>query len=272
MARSLGAARSLLFVPGNRPDRFEKALAAGADVVVLDLEDAVAPPEKPAAREHIARFLRGNGKPCVVRVNATTTAWHRDDVAMAADRGAAVMLPKAENAADVCAVAGQVEVIALVETALGVLNSFAIASAPGVSRLAFGSLDFAAELGINADDHHALYAARTQLVLASGAAHLPPPVDGVTSAVHDEVRLRADLANAHRLGFGGKLCIHPAQVDAVNAGFAPSQDEVEWATEVIAAVRAAGDTGVIVLNGRMVDAPVIRRAERILASRDPHNA
>lgn len=91
-------------------------------------------------------------------------------------------------------------------------------------------------------------------------------------AVHDEARLRADLANARRLGFGAKLCIHPAQVDAVNAGFAPSTDEVAWATEVVAAVREAGDAGVIVLGGRMVDAPVIRRAERILASRDPRDA
>jgi citrate lyase subunit beta/citryl-CoA lyase len=210
------------------------------------------------ARSYVSDFLRTCGRRCVVRVNAASTAWHSDDVAMAVACGADVMLPKAQTPQDVT-IAGA-SVLALIETALGVLNAFAIASVPGVARLAFGSLDLAAELGIDAADDHALYAARSALVLASGAAGLPPPIDGVTVSVRDDGQLTADVHNARRLGFGGKLCIHPAQVDLVNAGFRPSAEELAWAHDVL----AASTGSVVVLNGRMIDAPVVKRARRIV--------
>jgi citrate lyase subunit beta / citryl-CoA lyase len=257
----LGVARSWLFVPGDRNDRFDKAYASGADVVILDLEDAVAPAAKEQAREHVARYLASSGRPGVVRVKPVGTGWHVADVAMVAGCGAAVMLPKAARAEDVASLG--VDVVALVETAAGVLGSAALASVPGVVRLAFGNLDLAAELGVDPHDRHALYAARAQLVLASAAAGLPAPVDAVTEAVHDRDVLTADLEYARRLGFGAKLCIHPAQVAPVNTGFAPSPAEVAWAQDVIDTVRAGGH-GVIVHNGQMIDAPVRLRAERIL--------
>ncbi|KMO76312.1 (3S)-malyl-CoA thioesterase [Mycolicibacterium obuense] len=268
MRDAVAAARSMLFVPGDRPERFSKAAASGADAIVLDLEDAVGAENKDAARAAVDTWLgeHAHTVAAVVRVNGTETHWHADDVAMLSGHRCAVMLPKATCAAQLRGVAAQLGaaagVIALIETAQGVLAAQEISSADSVVRTAFGSVDLAVELGVSPDDRDAMYQARGTVILASAAAGRPAPLDGVTTSVSDEDQLCGDTRYAARLGFGGKLCIHPRQIEIVNQGFSPSDTDVAWARTV---VEAAGGDGVCVVDGRMVDKPVVDRAVRLLA-------
>ena len=258
-------ARSLLFVPGSRPDRFDKALAAGADAVIVDLEDAVAPTDKDGARKALGAWLSA-ARAVIVRINGADTDWFRDDLALCARPGiAAVMLPKAERADDIATLrtAGAATVLPLVESATGFAALPAIAGAPGVQRLAFGSLDFQVDLGMRDAREEELLFFRSQLVLASRLAGLQPPIDGVTTAIDDAARLQDDALHARRLGFGGKLCIHPRQVDGVNLCFAPTEGERAWAQRVLDAAAASRGAAVAV-DGRMVDKPAILRAQAIL--------
>lgn len=266
---STASARTLLFVPGDRPDRFDKAAAAGADLVVLDLEDAVAPEAKDRARDEVAGWLRTTTVPTAVRVNAADSPWHDADLAALADLPCTVVLPKAQDPALVAetvdALGEGSAVVALLETARGILRAERIAAVPGVVRLALGTYDLAAELGVDPDDPSAMAAARGVLVLASAAAGLAGPVDGVTGDVRDTDRLVTDVRRAAALGFAGKLCIHPAQVTPTAAAFATDADDVAWAHRVVAAAEAAGD-GALLVDGRMVDRPVVDRARRILTT------
>ncbi|MBB4689044.1 HpcH/HpaI aldolase/citrate lyase family protein [Amycolatopsis jiangsuensis] len=255
---NLEAARSLLFVPGDRPDRFAKAEAGGADGVVLDLEDAVGAGHKAEAREHVRAWL-AEGHPAIVRVNAPGTPWFADDVTAVGSQAVAVMVPKAE---DPSALPQGVPVIPLLETALGIARANSVCAAPAVVRPAFGSVDLAAQLGVDHRSHEALRHARSAVVLAAAAAGRPGPIDGVTTAVDDAAALSADIAEAVLLGFTAKLCIHPRQVEAVRRGFAPSAADVEWARGVLA---AASEGSVAVYEGQMVDRPVVLRAEAVLA-------
>jgi citrate lyase subunit beta / citryl-CoA lyase len=258
--------RSYLFVPGNRPDRFAKACAAGADAVIVDLEDSVPPAEKPAARRAIAAWL-SPAQPVNVRINGTATSWFEEDAAICRQAGVAgILLPKTQGEDDVDRLreiaGGDVPILPLIETARGFFNSFEIAQRPRVSRLAFGALDFQLDLGIQGDTDELLYF-RSQLVLISRLAGIAPPVDGINTEIDDPERLRATTMRAIRLGFGGKLCIHPKQIAHVNACFRPTDDEVAWAKRVVAAASASGGAA-IAAQGEMVDRPVILRAERIL--------
>jgi citrate lyase subunit beta/citryl-CoA lyase len=258
--------RSYLFVPGDRPDRFEKAPSSGADAVLLDLEDAVPGENKPEAREAVAAWLSPE-RPAYVRVNGTGTAWFEADIGAVVRPGlVGVVLPKAERPEEVAEVVARVpegvRLLPLLETALGVWNSRALAETPGVERLAFGSIDFQLDAGIEGEDEELLYA-RSRLVLASRVAGILPPLDGVTAALDDPDRLAADVARARRLGFGGKLCIHPRQIEAVNLGFLPTDAEIAWARRVIGAAEAAR-AGAIRLEGEMIDRPVAERARAIL--------
>ncbi|MDW6057309.1 CoA ester lyase [Streptomyces sp. FXJ1.4098] len=259
----VAAARTLLFVPGDRPDRFAKAASSGADLVIIDLEDAVAPGDKEAARDNAAAWL-ALGHRAVVRVNPPGTPWFEADLARAADHGCTLMVPKAEEPAVLTEIAtrtaGRCPLIPLVETALGIERAPQVCAVPGVVRAAFGNVDLAAQLGVAPDDHTALTYARSRLVLASAAAGGHPPVDGVTTAVRDPEPLRADTAHARSLGFTGKLCIHPAQVRPVADGFAPTHGELRWARRVL----DAGDS-VTAIDGQMVDRPVLERARAVLA-------
>ena len=253
--------RSYLFVPGNRPERFDKALAAGADAVIVDLEDAVPEAEKDSARAAVARWLAPE-KPVLVRINATGASAFRDDLELCRHPGVAgIVLPKAE-ALDEQLTDMAKPILPLIETAQGLWSVLAVASTPGVQRLLFGSIDFQVDLGIAGEEELGFH--RAQLVLASRVAGVLPPVDGVTTAINDDALIRADTLRARRLGFGGKLCIHPKQLAAVHAGFAPTADEVAWAGRVRDAAAAAGGAAVAV-DGKMVDRPVILRAEEILA-------
>lgn len=260
----LRLARSFLFVPGDRPDRFAKATASGADQVVLDLEDAVQPDRKDAARRSVAGWLAAGGTG-LVRINGAGTEWHAEDVAMAAEHGCPVMLPKADadSATKVTrALRPDADMIALAETAAGVLGAAATCSAPGVVRVAFGSVDLGTEIGLDASDYDVLAMARSALVLASAASGLPAPIDGVTVGLRDADAVRTDAVAAAHLGFGAKLCVHPNQVVTVNEVFTPSDAECRQAAAV---VQAAGAGGAGVLDGKMIDRPVLDRARRLLA-------
>ncbi|MGD9958065.1 HpcH/HpaI aldolase/citrate lyase family protein [Nocardioides sp.] len=258
-------ATSWLFVPGDRPERFRRALDTGADVVVLDLEDGVAPDRKDEARTNVVAFVEQEPAVCV-RINGATTAWHDDDLQALAGREVMVMVPKAADIATLDHVADHLAahgvLIALLETAEGILQASRVATHASVHRLAFGSHDLAAQLAVSPDDQSALLRSRSELVLASAAAGLGAPVDGVTLAVRDDEALSRDVAAAAALGFGGKLCIHPSQVSRVRALFRPSPEQLAWAQGILAA--AAGSHGVVLVDGEMVDGPVLARAERIV--------
>ncbi len=257
-------ARSYLFVPGNRTDRFEKACAASADAVIVDLEDAVPPHDKQAARTALAAWL-SPARSVLVRINGADTRWFDDDLALCRMPGVAgVVLPKAGEPSELLALhhAGAQEIYPLIETAQGLDNARLLAEAPGVRRLMFGSIDFKLDLGIEGDDDALLYF-RSQLVLASRLANAQSPVDGVSTAIDDADELARDTLRARRLGFGGKLCIHPKQVAAVNRCFCPSEEEVAWAHRVLDASAASGGAAVAV-DGKMVDRPVILRARQIV--------
>ncbi|WP_322071537.1 HpcH/HpaI aldolase/citrate lyase family protein [Paraburkholderia bannensis] len=259
--------QSYLFVPGSRPERFERALESGADAVIIDLEDAVEPAAKDAARENIANWVTRR-HPVLVRINGRATPWFEADAKLGAlDGVAGIVLPKAESAEDVTATIAlarrRLNVYPLIESALGMWNAMAIAKAPFVKRLMFGTLDFIAEMGMP-DDGEPLNHYRSQLALISRVAGIDTPVDGVTPDIHDIARIERDALNGKRLGFGAKLCIHPKQVEAVHSVFRPSEQELAWAARVADAANEAG-TGAITVDGKMVDRPVLLRAQRILA-------
>ncbi|OXM72036.1 CoA ester lyase [Amycolatopsis sp. KNN50.9b] len=266
MSESLARARSVLFVPGHRPDRFDKAAATTADTIVLDLEDAVGPDEKPVARKNVAEWLAGGGQG-IVRINDADTSWYSDDVAMLAERQAAVMLPKITHPGQVVdlvrALAPGSCVIAILETAAGVLNAQSICSVPGVVRAAFGNADLGSELGLDPAHQASLVHARAQVVLGSAAAGIVPPIDGATLDLTDRDVITADATHAAELGFTGKVCLHPRQVDVVNAVFTPSPEAIEWARRVLAAADSGGSIKAV--DNQIVGKPIIDRAKRLLA-------
>lgn len=257
-------ARTLLFTPGDRPERFAKASAAGQGLVVLDLEDAVVPERKPAARAHVLEWLDHTPE-CVVRINAAGTEWFDDDVHALAAHDCTVMVPKAEDPRVLSELVARLNpatcVIGLIETAAGVLRASQIAATPGVQRLAFGNFDLAAQLGVAAGDRLALTSARSDVVLASAAAGIPGPIDGVSGDVRDMEMLRADVIHARALGFTGKLCVHPRQLAVADELLRPSADELAWARSI---VDAPLTNGVAVVGGQMVDKPVLNRAHQLL--------
>ncbi|GLR91669.1 HpcH/HpaI aldolase/citrate lyase family protein [Bradyrhizobium iriomotense] len=253
-----------LFVPANRPERFKKAAASGADAVILDLEDAVAPEAKQEARRSLHLFLGLSDHPVLVRINATGTPWHSDDVALVSSLPInGVVLPKAEIGKPLLRLAADLRrrlpIIGLIETARGLRDAFEIAAFPGIVRLAFGSIDFCAELGC-CHTREALLSARCSLVLASRLAGKVPPLDGVTTSVDNDDLAREDARYARDLGFGGKLAIHPRQIGSIFAGFRPNEREIAWAQKVL----RTGE-GAVAVDGAMVDAPVRIRARSILA-------
>lgn len=261
------APRSYLFVPGDRAERFDKALRAGADAVIVDLEDAVAPAAKAVARQALADWLQAHAAASVlVRINARQTPWFDDDLKLCAlPQIQGVVVAKAENRETleiVAAALGGRAVLPLIETAAGIDALRDVAAAPHVLRLMFGSIDLQVDLGIEGEDEELLYF-RSALVLASRLAGLESPVDGVTAAIDDDAAVARDTARARRLGFGAKLCIHPKQVATVHRAFAPSEAEVDWARRVVEAVKSSGGAAVAV-DGKMVDTPVLRRAHTLL--------
>ena len=254
--------RWYLFAPGNRPERFDKAFAAGADVVIVDLEDSVTPGDKTAARESVRAWLTP-AKPVFIRVNAAKTQWFFADLDLVTQPGVrGVALPMAEDDEAIREIHARVnsatKIMPLIETALGLSRAESMLTAPGVERLAFGSIDFQLDTDIT-DEREGLVSARSQLVIASRAAGRRAPVDGVTTALDDAALLSDDVARARSLGFGGKLCIHPRQIAAINAGFRPQSAEMAWAKKVIEAATRSGGNAVR-LDGKLIDIPNIDRA------------
>ncbi|MFS2012757.1 CoA ester lyase [Azospirillum sp. CT11-132] len=259
-----------LFVPGNRPDRFDKAVGSGADAVVLDLEDAVEPGAKAIARTAVRDWLDSGPRretPVLVRINDETTPWFVDDFALLHQRGiSGVMLPKAESAGQVTRVGAALastggSVVPLIETARGLRAVDEIAATDGVQRLAFGTLDFTMDLNLSGDER-GLTGPALAIAVASRCADRAPPIAGVTAEIGDDNAIARDVAWARAVGFTAKLCIHPRQVSAVRWALTPDEAEIAWARRVAAA--AEGTAGAVQVDGRMVDRPVLLKAQSIL--------
>ena len=261
--------RTYLFVPGNRPDRFDRALESGAGAIIVDLEDAVAMDSKSDARAAFESWYRSQppgSERILLRINDQSTSWFDDDLALVKSTGVrGIMLPKAESAAHIGRVASALPddgfVIPLIETAAGILELQSIASAAPTQRLAFGTIDYALDLDLTGDERGLLYPA-CQIALISRAARIAAPIAGVTADLGDERKLLADVAFARACGFSAKLCIHPRQVLAVEAGLRPAEADILWARRVIAATEKS--TGAVQVDGKMIDQPVVARARRIL--------
>lgn len=267
---------SFLFVPATQPDRLPKALASGADMVIADWEDAVAPADKERARSALAgavAALDGARRArLLVRINAEGTPWFATDLQalqqLMAQGLAGAVVPKAESAQTLQAVARaagpQAALLPLVESVAGLYAVDVLAAAPQVARLAFGHLDFQVDAGMACGpDEAELLPMRMAVVLAARRAGMAAPLDGVTVDTRNPERMASDPERARRMGFGGKLCIHPAQVPVLHAAFDPGEAAVAHARRVQQAMQEAGG-GVCVLDGRMVDAPVLAQARQTL--------
>lgn len=265
---------ALLFCPADRPERFQKA-AERSDAVIIDLEDAVAAPDKKRARGAILAQLGSSGEGpeldpsrTIIRINPAGTAdFEKDLHCLAHTPYRTVMLAKTESAEQLRALDG-FHVIALCETAAGIINAPAIAAAPNVVALMWGAEDLLASLGGTSsrkDDGGyravALHA-RSSVLLAAGAFG-KEAVDAVYVNIPDLEGLAEEARDAVASGFSSKACIHPSQVAAVRAAYAPSADEVAAARELLEAARAAG-TGVFQFNGKMIDGPILKHAEATL--------
>ena len=278
--------RTYLFVPGTMPERMKKALNSGADAVIIDLEDAVAAPDKEKARACSAAFLqeRTEGAKVYVRINDVLSPYWREDVRMAAQCGAdGLMIPKAEHPAGVRVVCGEAsgllsvkknggpfEIIPLIETAAGLHFAYDIAcSHPMIARLAFGSIDYTLDVGsMLTDTGDELLYAKSQIVNASRAAGIGAPVDAVYPNLDDETGLHADALRGRRFGFAGKMAVHPKQLPAIRGAFAPSSAEVAEAKEQMAAFEKAlaEGKGAVAAGSMLVDYPVYKKAKELLAS------
>jgi citrate lyase beta subunit len=260
--------RSLLFAPGSDERKLAKALSSAADAVVCDLEDAVAPGDKEAARIVVRGALAGAppGPTRLVRINAAGTPWFEDDLAFAATLELdAIVLPKASpESVELVGSAGP-PVVAIVETAMGLRQAFEIASERRVAALVLGAVDLGAEVGLEPrPDALEIVYARSKVAIDSAAAGIRGPFDVVHLDLYDQAGLEAQCRLARALGFRGKACIHPDQIATINTIFSPSDQEVEWARNVVASFEAQSE-GVLSVNGTMVDKPVVERARRILA-------
>ena len=271
------ARRSVLFSPGDQPDLLRKAPDSGADTVVFDLEDAVAPERKADARRDVTTVLTDASfdpscEVCV-RVNAdvSTATADLDAVLEGAPRLDAVMVPKAESTTDVRTLAdllaergAGLPVIALCESASGVLCAEEIAATPAVDAVAFGAEDLAADVGATrTEGSEEVSHARQHVVLAAAAADVDA-IDTVFTDIEATDRLAEETGVAVQLGYDGKMAIHPAQVDVINEAFTPDPETVEWAERVLEGREAADGRGVFRVDDEMIDAPLVARAERVM--------
>ena len=280
--------RTALFVPGNRPDRVDKAVNTAADVVIIDLEDAVPYSQKQETRPVVHEKLLSHQKQSVlVRINALDTEFFQDDLnAVVVEGLCCIMVPKVETAAQILEInrellkvekhiglqPGSVSIIPLIESALAVENIFQIVSQrtdpERLFTVAFGAADFALDMGFEITrSGEELFYPRARIAIACRAAGVEPPLDTPFMIdLKDLEALEADIKRACRLGFQGKLCIHPNQIDICNRLFSPSKEEIQYAQKVIQAFdeAEAGGSGVFQLEGKFVDRPVVERAKRIL--------
>jgi citrate lyase subunit beta/citryl-CoA lyase len=256
--------RSYLFAPGHNEKLLTKVFDAGADAIMLDLEDAVPPEHKETARRLVAEVLVDH--PAWVRVNAARTDWCEADLKAVGAVAYGIRIPKAESPDDVRWVVERAPgkpIICAIESARGVLAAYDIASVPGVRHLAMGGVDLQKDLHAESGNLQTLYV-RSHLVVASRAAGLEPPIDSVYPRLDDEAGLREQAEFARSLGFFGKSAIHPKQLPILHEVFTPGEDEVAWAREVLEAFDAAGGAALQLPSGEFVDLPVAERARRVL--------
>jgi citrate lyase subunit beta/citryl-CoA lyase len=282
--------RSMLFVPGDRPERFTKAAASGADAVILDLEDAVVPERRPAARTEIARWLAGadRGVPVWVRINPVVTDDALADLAaVIGGRPDGIVLPKARDGADVHRVdhwlesletqcgygRGSIGLLPLItESAGALLKAASFTGLPArVAGLTWGAEDLAADLGASVNktsegEYELTFAMARSFCLLAAAAAGVPAFDTIDTEFRDVAAVERRARASRRQGFAGKLAIHPAQVAPIHAAFQPTAEEVAWAGRVLAAFRAAPGAGAVAFEGGMLDKPHLRQAGRILAA------
>ena len=254
-------------MPGHRPDRFARAATSGADAVIVDLEDAVDERSKAQARATVAAWLEETPLlPVWVRVNNRPGMLAEDLAMVAGSIAAGAVIPKATpEACDAAAVVVQ----ALIETAAGIRALDGIAAHPRVVRLALGEADLCADLGVNPSaDSRELWSVRSDVVVASAASGLEPPVGPAPTDLEDTEALERTSRQLYRQGFGGRSVLHPRQVAAVNAAFTPAAEEVERARRILAAYDAAGG-GPTVIDGAFVDSATVRLARRLLQQVDP---
>lgn len=277
--------RSLLFAPGNHPRKVEKVFTAGADAVILDLEDAVAAAEKIRTRAIVVQALQAP-RDCLgyVRINALDTGLTFGDLEATVAAGVdGIILPKVESASDLEKVdwvigelerktgleVGRIDLMPILETGKGIANAREICAARGrTRRVSFGAGDYTRDMGMDwTHSEHECAAARAEIVLASRIAGLEPPVDTVWIHLKDEDGLKSSATRVREMGFQGKLCIHPAQLDTVHAVFTPDADEIAHARAVVAAFEAAEAAGSasIQLDGYFIDYPIVEKARRQLA-------
>lgn len=289
-AQGRGLMRSMLFVPGDRPDRFDKAVASSADAVILDLEDAVLPDRRAQARREIVAWLvtAARSVPVWVRINPVDTDDSLQDlVAVMAGRPDGIMLPKARDGADVHRASHWLDALEIergyprdsvalmpliTETAGALLRAASFVDLPRrVAGLTWGAEDLAADVGAagskspDGEYEFAFQLARSMCLLAAAAAGVPA-IDTIDTEIRDVAAVERRARASRRQGFAGKLAIHPAQVAAVHAAFTPSEEEVRWAERVLAAFRDAPGKGSVSFEGGMLDRPHVRQAERILAA------
>lgn len=256
--------RSYLFAPGHNAKLLAKVFTAGADAVMLDLEDAVPPEAKATARAMVTQALVDH--PAWVRVNAARSDWCAADLDAVAEPAHGIRIPKVESAEDVRWVTDRAPgrpIICAIESARGVLAAQEIASVPGVKHLAMGGVDLQRDLSTTGGNLQTLYV-RSHLVLASRAAGLEPPIDSVYPRLDDPAGLREQAEFAHSLGFFGKSAIHPGQLPVLHEVFTPTSDDITWAQTVLDAFEAAEGAALRLPSGEFVDLPVADRARRVL--------
>jgi len=257
--------RSYLFAPGHNAKLLTKVFDAGADAVILDLEDAVPPDAKQRAREMVAEALPEH--PAWVRINGARNTAAAADLAVVCESAFGIRIPKVESVADVRWVAERAPgkpLLCAIESARGVVNALAIASEPRVTYLALGGIDLQRDLGVASGDAPLDYV-RSHLVVACRAAGIAPPIDSVYPRLDDDAGLRAQAESGRRLGLFGKSAVHPAQLAIIHAAFEPDEAELRWAQEVVEAFEAAGGDAVRLQSGEFVDLPVAERARAVLA-------
>jgi citrate lyase subunit beta / citryl-CoA lyase len=256
--------RSYLFAPGHNKKLLGKVFDAGADAVILDLEDAVPPDQKDTARAMVADALTTHS--AWVRINAVGTRYATADLAAVAALARGIRIPKVESVDDVRCVGDRAPgkpLLCAIETAKGVANAYRIAEEPSVAHLALGGIDLQNDLGV-ASGGAPLQYVRSHLVVASRAAGIGPPIDSVYPHIHDQGGLRREATMSRSLGFFGKSAIHPAQLPTIHAVFDPDANEVQWAQQVLAAFAASNGAAVRLPTGEFVDLPVAERARNIL--------
>lgn len=274
---------TFLFAPGSDRKKSAKAMASEADVIILDLEDAVALTEKEQAREYILGMLaQGLSKPVLVRINALSTTWALQDLlAVVPLKPLGIVLSKTESALDVkkvswiidqlIGVEGEVDIYPLIETARGVEEAVNIAQASKrIKRLIFGALDYSLDIGLSYTNDPSIYSyARARLVAASAVAGIEGPIDTVYPAFKDEKGLRRDTLEGKKMGFRGKLVIHPAQIAIVKELYTPALEEIEEARQIVEVYlqALAEGKGAVQWQGKMLDEPVLKRAQQVLALR-----